>query len=241
MAQSILPNVDVTVLDGALGLASGTRDGVCAQIGESTEGDNLVHPVTDAGQVAALFGTGALADAIRDALGAGARVVLARRLPAATPGEVESVVHEVEGYYAGVTPDEGNTSTLDGGVSGVGTLVEAAVVLLKISTGGVVDEAAFIDNMEEIWADMYPTVATGGNVIVVSTVNGIGNWYHKMWVDAKAERNGFNVIDLHYTEHPQYRKPGWADEARANLGPRLFAQEILGSFLGSGETFSEIR
>jgi hypothetical protein len=101
----------------------------------------------------------------------------------------------------------------------------------------IVDEAAFIDKMEEVWADMYPTVATGGSVIVVSTVNGIGNWYHKMWVDAKAERNGFNIIDLHYTEHPQYRKPGWAEEARANLGERLFAQEILGSFLGSGETY----
>jgi len=101
----------------------------------------------------------------------------------------------------------------------------------------IVDEAAFIANMEEVWADMYPTVATGGNVMVVSTVHGIGNWYHKMWVDAKADRNGFNVIDLHYTEHPQYCKPGWAEEARANLGDRLFAQEILGSFLGSGETY----
>jgi hypothetical protein len=101
----------------------------------------------------------------------------------------------------------------------------------------IIDEAAFIPNMEEIWADMYPTVATGGNVIIVSTVNGIGNWYHKMWVDAKEDRNKFNVIDIHYTEHPKYQAPGWAEEAKSNLGPRLFAQEVLGSFLGSGETY----
>ena len=101
----------------------------------------------------------------------------------------------------------------------------------------IIDEAAFIDKMDDIWADMYPTIATGGNVIIVSTVNGIGNWYHKMWVDAKEDRNKFNIIDLDYREHPEYRDPKWADEFRANLGERLFAQEVLGSFLGSGETF----
>lgn len=101
----------------------------------------------------------------------------------------------------------------------------------------IIDEAAFIPNMEETWADMYPTIATGGNVIIISTVNGMGNWYQKMYYDAESESNGFNVIDLHYTEHPKYRDPQWAAEARANLGDRLFAQEILGSFLESGETF----
>ena len=101
----------------------------------------------------------------------------------------------------------------------------------------ILDEAAFIEGMEETWADMYPTIATGGNVLIISTVNGIGNWYHKMFVDAETGKNGFNIIDLHYKEHPDYREPGWADEMRANLGDRLFAQEILGSFLGSGETY----
>lgn len=176
MAQSILPNVDVTVLDGALGLASGTRDGVCAQIGESSQGDNLAHPVSDAGQVAELFGTGALADAIRDALGAGARLVLARRLPAATPGEVESVVHEVAGYYCGVTPGAGNTSTLDSGVSAAGTLVEAVTFLLKITTGGILAEAAFAYSTDggATWSDPLAMNVAGPLVIGENSV--MVNW-----------------------------------------------------------------
>ena len=101
----------------------------------------------------------------------------------------------------------------------------------------IIDEAAFIKDMEEAWAAMYPTVSTGGNVIVISTVNGMGNWYEMMFTDAQAGRNDFNVIDLDYREHPEYRDPEWVRKTRANLGERLFAQEIEGSFLGSGETY----
>lgn len=104
----------------------------------------------------------------------------------------------------------------------------------------IIDEAAFIKGMDDAWAAMYPTVSTGGNVLVISTVNGIGNWYHRMYVDAEAGRNGFNVINLSYKEHPKYATDEWAEQTRANLGVKRFAQEIEGSFLGSGDTFLPI-
>ena len=101
----------------------------------------------------------------------------------------------------------------------------------------IIDEAAFIPQMEDAWAAMYPTVSTGGNVLVISTVNGIGNWYERMYRDAEAERNDFNVVNLHYTEHPHYTDTEWQRSTKANLGPRKWAQEFEGSFLDSGDTY----
>ena len=42
----------------------------------------------------------------------------------------------------------------------------------------VFDEAAFIDNIEEIWISQS-TLSTGGNSIILSTPNGVGNFFHK--------------------------------------------------------------
>ena len=49
----------------------------------------------------------------------------------------------------------------------------------------IVDEAAFIRDFEEIWSGVYPTLATGGKSIVISTPNGVGGQYHKLWVEAE--------------------------------------------------------
>lgn len=101
----------------------------------------------------------------------------------------------------------------------------------------IIDEAAFIANMDEAWAAMYPTVSGGGKVIVISTVNGMGNWYEEIYTDAVAGRNHFHVIELQYTEHPDYVDPDWIKKTKANLGKRKWAQEFEGSFLDSGETY----
>ncbi len=46
----------------------------------------------------------------------------------------------------------------------------------------IVDEAAFIENIGEIWASAQQTLATGGGAIVLSTPYGTGNWFHQTWV-----------------------------------------------------------
>lgn len=58
----------------------------------------------------------------------------------------------------------------------------------------IIDEAAFIQGMDTMWAAGWPTLQHGGNVIVISTTNGIGNWYWSTWTDAEAGVNGFNPI-----------------------------------------------
>jgi hypothetical protein len=101
----------------------------------------------------------------------------------------------------------------------------------------IIDEAAFIKNMDEHWKSMYPTLSTGGSCIVISTVNGLGNWYEEWYHAAELGRNMFHVIDIDYRENPEYCNEKWATEMRANLGEKGWRQEVLGDFLGSGETY----
>jgi hypothetical protein len=107
----------------------------------------------------------------------------------------------------------------------------------KSATCIIVDEAAFIENMDEHWKAMYPVIATGGHIQIISTVNGIGNWYEETYREAEAGRNFFNIINLDYWEHPAYSNPDWAKEMKANLGEKGWQQEVLRDFLGSGETY----
>ena len=97
----------------------------------------------------------------------------------------------------------------------------------------VIDEAAFIDKIDEIWASAQQTLATGGKSIVLSTPNGTGNFFHKTWVTAEEGRNKFNTILLHWNLHPD-RDQNWRDEQDSLLGPKLAAQECDCDFVTSG-------
>jgi hypothetical protein len=101
----------------------------------------------------------------------------------------------------------------------------------------IIDEAAFIPDMYEHWKAMYPVIATGGNIAVVSTVNGMGNWYEETYHEAEAGQNFFKIIDLEYWEHPVYANPEWAKQTRANMTDKAWRQEVLRDFLSSGETY----
>lgn len=97
----------------------------------------------------------------------------------------------------------------------------------------VIDEAAIVRWANQIWAAAFPTLSTGGASIVNSTPYGIGNWYHKQWVDAISGGNEFNAIRLFWEMHPE-RDQLWYSQMASSLGPRRTAQEIDGDFLSSG-------
>lgn len=101
----------------------------------------------------------------------------------------------------------------------------------------ILDEAAFIPNMEKFWKAMYPTIATGGRCIAISTVNGVGNWYEETYHGAEKGDNRFHVIDLDYWEHPDYHDEKWAKETRAQLGEKGWLQEVMRDFLGAGDSY----
>lgn len=100
----------------------------------------------------------------------------------------------------------------------------------------IVDEAAFIDNMEVFWAAIFPTISTGGEAIALSTVNGMSNWYYEFYDRATKGDNSFNVIDIFWQQHPEYTKE-WAVDTRKNIGEKRWAQEYECEFLGTGDTF----
>lgn len=99
----------------------------------------------------------------------------------------------------------------------------------------IIDEAAFIQEMDKLWAALQPTLSTGGDIIVLSTPNGIGNWFHKTYQNADEKKNTFNPIVLHWSMHPE-RDEKWRQEQDVELGPRLASQECDGSFITSGNT-----
>lgn len=99
----------------------------------------------------------------------------------------------------------------------------------------VLDEAAFIENIEETFASAQQTLATGGQCIALSTPNGVGNWFHKTWVKAESRENTFLPIKLPWTVHPE-RTQTWREDQDSDLGPRLAAQECDCDFLSSGDT-----
>jgi hypothetical protein len=99
----------------------------------------------------------------------------------------------------------------------------------------IVDEAAFIRNIEEIWIASQATLSTGGGAIVLSTPNGVGNWFHQTWADAESGINGFHTIKLHWQVHPE-RDQAWRNEQTQLLGERGAAQECDCDFVSSGHT-----
>jgi hypothetical protein len=102
----------------------------------------------------------------------------------------------------------------------------------------LIDEAAFIENIDETFAAAQQTLATGGQCMALSTPNGVGNWFHQTWVKAETRENSFIPVKLPWTVHPE-RTQAWRDQQDADLGPRMAAQECDCDFLASGETVFE--
>lgn len=99
----------------------------------------------------------------------------------------------------------------------------------------VFDEAAFIEDVEDIWTAAQPTLSTGGQAIAVSTPNGVGNWYHQTWIGAEDGSNEWNPLRLHWTVHPE-RSQEWRDEQTRLLGEKKAAQECDCDFISSGNS-----
>jgi len=99
----------------------------------------------------------------------------------------------------------------------------------------VIDEAAHVEGLEELWTGLYPTLSTGGRCIALSTPNGVGNWFHKTCVEAELQKNDFYMITLPWDVHPD-RDQEWFEKETKNMSRRQIAQELECNFNMSGET-----
>ena len=103
----------------------------------------------------------------------------------------------------------------------------------------IIDEAAFIDNIDEIWLSAQQTLSTGGKAIILSTPNGVGNFFHKTWISSKEGKNKFNTINLPWHLHPE-RDEDWRDEQTKLHGVKGAAQECDCSFTTTGHTVLDV-
>jgi len=99
----------------------------------------------------------------------------------------------------------------------------------------VIDEAAFIDNIEKIYTGAQQTLATGGQCIALSSPNGTGNWFYKEFTRAQEKKNSFIPLLLPWTVHPE-RNQEWRDRQDRELGVKAAAQECDADFITSGES-----
>lgn len=120
----------------------------------------------------------------------------------------------------------------------------------------IIDEAAHIENMEEIWTGLRPVVTAGGSVVMMSTPKGIGNTFHKIFVGADTGENEFKLTKLMWYVHPErvidengindleddpvrpgYKISSWFKKETAGMDKREVAQELECNFNASGDNF----
>ena len=87
----------------------------------------------------------------------------------------------------------------------------------------VVDEMAFLPNSEEAWGAIEPVADVGGRVIMLSTANGEGNLFHKMWIQATTGNNRFEALFFPWSASG--RTEEWYEGKKADLPDWLLAQE----------------
>jgi len=101
-----------------------------------------------------------------------------------------------------------------------------------------IDEAAHIENWDEFFTSVYPTISSGkdSKIVLVSTPNGL-NHFHSTWKNAMENKNGYNPILVNWKSVPG-RDEKWRQETLAgmNFDTEKFDQEMNCEFLGSSGT-----
>lgn len=110
----------------------------------------------------------------------------------------------------------------------------------------IIDEAAFIDRIEEVYKAIFPTLSKAMNpnakkpygILVVSTPSGVGNFYYNMYNSALSKRNNFTALKVHWKEIPEYDDEWYKSQCESmNWDIKSIAQELDLSFVASGNTY----
>jgi hypothetical protein len=101
-----------------------------------------------------------------------------------------------------------------------------------------IDEAAFIDNWDDFFTSVYPTISSGkeSKIVLVSTPNGLNHFY-SIWVNAVEQRNQYKHKFVRWENVPG-RDEKWKTDTLAamNFDLEKFDQEYNCEFLGSSGT-----
>lgn len=102
----------------------------------------------------------------------------------------------------------------------------------------VMDEAAHMQYGGRLFNAAKPTMADGGQLIVLSTANGVGGMFHTLWTRAVAGLNRFATAFLSWKARPD-RDQAWYDRqveeaADPGLIPQEYPNNPTEAFLVSG-------
>lgn len=104
----------------------------------------------------------------------------------------------------------------------------------------IFDEAAFMQWAETIYVAMKPTIDGGGQLIILSTANGLGGLFHQLWTKASSGLNKFKTIFLPWWSRPGRDLDWYEDQINEATDPETVKQEYpsnaLEAFLTSGRT-----
>jgi len=101
-----------------------------------------------------------------------------------------------------------------------------------------IDEAAFIDNWDDFFTSVYPTISSGteSKIVLVSTPNGLNHFY-SIWINAVEQRSQYKALKVLWQNVPG-RDAQWQQDTLAamNFDLEKFDQEYNCEFLGSSGT-----
>lgn len=101
-----------------------------------------------------------------------------------------------------------------------------------------IDETAFVENWDEFFASVFPTISSGTTtkILLTSTPNGLNHFY-KTVEGARNKRNGYEFVEVMWYDIPG-RDEKWKEETLAamDFDTEKFAQEMECVFLGSSGT-----
>jgi len=101
-----------------------------------------------------------------------------------------------------------------------------------------IDEAAFIENWDEFFTSVYPTISSGteSKIVLVSTPNGLNHFY-KIWQNSSEGKNNYKPIRVMWHDVPG-RDEAWRKDTLSamNFDTEKFDQEYCVEFQGSSGT-----
>jgi hypothetical protein len=100
------------------------------------------------------------------------------------------------------------------------------------ATDVYLDEFAFTAYDALIYESIIGTISTGGSMTVLSTPNGRGNLFWRLW--SGLEGGDWSRHTIHWSDCPRY-DAAWAERTRASMPRQSFAQEYDLDFLTSGD------
>lgn len=142
---------------------------------------------------------------------------------------IDLIYEEMPGFLKAKTTRDGNSRTKLKLANG-----SQIRVLSKSKNAGrgstpslvILDEAAFNEYMDDIWKALEPALDHGGDIIVISTTNGVGNWYHLTYTRSEQKLNNFFPIFIPWWRYPDRDNP-WLDDILSGKIPEPEVEEFI--------------